>query len=103
MTTSLGDQGSQVRALSPRFAVHCTAVQPFPLSCSRFQLAGISHFTGTSPHTVIDDLSCKTTLSPAPSPAGYDFDVARVFFDSTFAIASPSRAPTASAQAVSPG
>ncbi len=27
--TTLGDQGSQVRVLSPRFAAHCTAVQPF--------------------------------------------------------------------------
>jgi hypothetical protein len=55
--TSLGDQGSQVRVLSPRFAaqLHC-AVKPFPLSCSRFQLAGISHFAGTSPHSLIDAL-----------------------------------------------
>jgi hypothetical protein len=40
-------------------------VQPFPLGCSRFQLAGISHFAGTSTHSLIDVLSCKTTLSRA--------------------------------------
>jgi hypothetical protein len=42
-------------------------VQPFPLSCSRFQLAGISHFAGTSTHSLIDVLSCKTTLFAPPS------------------------------------
>ena len=67
ISTSLGDQGSQVRVLSPRFAAHFTAVKLFSLSCSRFQLAGISHFAGTSTHSLIDVLSCKTTLSRAPS------------------------------------
>jgi hypothetical protein len=62
-----GTKGSQVRVLSPRFAAECTAVQPFPLSCSRFQLAGISHFAGTSTHSLIDVLSCKTTLFAPPS------------------------------------
>jgi hypothetical protein len=62
MRTSLGDQGSQVRVLSPRFASHCSAVKLFSLSCSRFQFAGISHFAGTSPHSLVDVLSCKTTL-----------------------------------------
>jgi hypothetical protein len=65
MRTSLEDQGSQVRVLSPRFAAGCTAVKPFPLGCSRFQLAGISHFAGTSTHSQLDVLSCKTTLSRA--------------------------------------
>ena len=44
--TGLGDQGSQVRVLSPRFAVRCTGVKLLSLVCSRFQLAGISHFAG---------------------------------------------------------
>jgi len=65
MRTHLGDQGSQVRVLSPRFAAYCTAVNVFSLSRSRFQLAGISHFAGTSTHSLIDVLSCKTTLSRA--------------------------------------
>ncbi len=67
MRTSLGDQGSQVRVLSPRFAADCTAVQPFSRNCSRFQVVGISHFAGTSHHSLIDVLCCKTTLSRAPS------------------------------------
>src|ERR1035437_9256646 len=62
MRTGLGDQGSQFRVLSPRFAAHCSAVQPFPLRFSRFQLAGISHCAGTSTHSQVDVLSCKTTL-----------------------------------------
>src|ERR1017187_1550364 len=74
MRTSLGDQGSQVRVLSPRFAAHCTAVKLFSLSCSQFQLAGISHFAGTSPHSLIDVLSCKTTPSRAPSADDDDRD-----------------------------
>jgi hypothetical protein len=76
MRTNLGDQGSQVRVLSPRFAAHCTAVKPFPLDCSRFQLAGISHFAGTSTHSLIDVLSCKTTLSRAPSANDHHRDEA---------------------------
>jgi len=68
MRTNLGDQGSQVRVLSPRFAAHCSAVQPFPLSFRRFQLAGISHFAGTSTHSLVDFLSCKTTLIRAGRP-----------------------------------
>ena len=65
ISAGLGDQGSQVRVLSPRFAAHCTAVKSFPADCSGFQLAGISHFAGTSTHSLIDVLSCKTTLSRA--------------------------------------
>jgi hypothetical protein len=44
MSTNLGDQGSQVRVLSPRLAVQCTAVKLLSLGCCRFQLAGIGHF-----------------------------------------------------------
>jgi hypothetical protein len=43
-------------------------VQPFPLSFRRFQLAGISHFAVTSTHSLIDVLSCKTTLSRVGRP-----------------------------------
>jgi len=69
ISAGLGDQGSQVRVLSPRFAAHCTAVKPFSADCSGFQLPGISHFAGTSTHSLIDVLSCKTTLSRGPRKA----------------------------------
>jgi hypothetical protein len=66
ISTSLGDQRSLVRVLSPRFAAHCIAVKPFPLSCSRFQHAGISHFAGNRRHSLLMILFCKTSLA-APS------------------------------------
>jgi hypothetical protein len=69
MRTSLGDHGSQVRVLSPRFAADCSAVKPLPADCSRFQLVGISHSTGTSTYSRIDCLSCQTTLFRAKRPA----------------------------------
>jgi hypothetical protein len=62
MRTSLGDQRSQVRVLSPRFAADCSAVKPFPADCSRFQLVGISHSAGTSTYSRIACLSYRTTL-----------------------------------------
>ena len=42
-------------------------IEKLPAYCSRFQLPGISHFAGTSTHSLIDVLSCKTTPSRAPS------------------------------------
>jgi hypothetical protein len=53
MITSLGDQGSQVRVLSPRFAADSTAVKPFPADFSGFHLAGISNSAGTSTYSLI--------------------------------------------------
>jgi hypothetical protein len=62
--TSLGDQGSQVRVLSPRFAAVSNAVKPAPADCNGFQRIPTcrNHPAGTSTHTLIDVLSCKTTL-----------------------------------------
>ena len=68
MSTSLGDQGSQVRVLSPRFAAVSNAVKPAPADCNEFQVAGI-HAAGTSTHFLIDMLSCKTSCS---APLGVD-------------------------------
>jgi hypothetical protein len=68
ISAGLGDQGSQVRVLSPRFAAHCTAVKPLPPDCSGFQVAGITHSAATSVYSLIDGLSCRTTLSLAAEP-----------------------------------
>ena len=51
----LGVVGAPIR--SP---LHCSEAISTQLRC---QLAGISHFAGTSRHSLIEFLSCKTTLS----------------------------------------
>jgi hypothetical protein len=58
MRTSLGDQGSQVRVLSPRRARNVISVQGFPVP-STWRIPA-----GPSPPFTNNDLSSKATISP---------------------------------------